>query len=257
VRRSELLLWLALFAAFSPVLAELAGSLRAGFIPWTLIVGPALLAILMLRGIGRAGTRSAAGPPLLVLGVLLQLLGIFAATWSLARLGLATAVVGLALYLGGPSLRVALLALGVVPVPVTLVNLYSPRAESLLLGAVCAPAQAVGLAVSCTGPVAEIGGERLELLGRDVGLPLAVVLAELGWYAGLVSGISWRRSVGRAGRFAAAVLVIQPAAVALALFFLATRGDAAARLWLDTGVAATCTLAVLLWSGATPRRSTR
>ncbi len=239
--------WLALFAGFSPVLFEFA-RFEAWYAPPSTLVAPVLIAVCLWKGPRTADPPRRAGIALIGAGLLLELIGIALRTWTLAWLGFPVAVLGMALWLGYPSWRVAVLAFGLIAIPESLRAAFSPGPESTLLAGACALWRAAGVPFSCTGPVARIGGRHLELIADDVGVMLAVLLAQLGWFLALREGASLQRAVYRALAFAASALVIQPLAIVLALGLLAVGSEEMARVWLSFGLWLGCALGVVLWS---------
>ena len=174
-----------------------------------------------------------AGLALVGAGLLLELGGIALRTWTFAWLGLPVAVLGMALWLGTPSWRIAMLAFGLVPIPESIRVAHSPAQETALLSGACTAWQALGVAFSCTGPVARIADRHLELVSDDVGWTLAPVLAQLGWFVAVNDGASGWRALRSAFAFAAAAVVVQPLAVGVALGLLAVGREAVARAWLS------------------------
>jgi hypothetical protein len=246
--RTRLVLWLALLAAFSAAIAEFVRDYAAGSSSPTTLLTPVLMAVCGWRGAVRGEQPRRAGVALIVVGLLLEAIGVASRTWTVAWLGLPVAVVGMALWLGRPSWRIAALAFGLVPVPVSLQLATTPTAESALLSAACAAWRTLGLAFSCTGPVARIDGRHLDLHPGDAGWTLAAVLAQLGWFHAVSAGASGWQAVGRALAFAAAVIVVQPLAIGLALGLLAVGSADVARAWLSYGVWLVCAAIVLLGS---------
>lgn len=252
--RIEVALWLALLAAFSPVIAEFLRGLGSDFAPRTSLLSPLLLTLCLLRGRGVRGASGRDGLALLAAGGALELAGLFAGAWTIALLGLPVAFAGMARLLGRPSLPVALLGFGIAPVPDSVLSFHSPVPESTLLAGVCALVRGLGAELSCTGPTAIANTHVLELYGADVGLPLAVVLTELGWFAALWQGLDWRSALRRALLFASATVVIQPLALAVALVVLAAGSEDLARGWLEHGPWLGCTAATFLWLRASRAR---
>jgi hypothetical protein len=241
-------LWLALLAGFLPVIAEYARGFGAHYSPASTLLAPVLIALCVWHG--RAGVQEPRriGAALIAAGLLLELAGLAARTWTVAWLGFPVAVVGMALWLGRPSWRVAVLAFGLVPIPVALQVTLSPTLESALLSAACTLWRGVGLDFSCSGPDAQLGEHRLGLGAEDVGWILAPVLAQLGWFVGVCEGASTGRALRRALAFGAATLLVQPLAIAIALGLLAVSTPVVARAWLSQGVWLLCAAVVLLWS---------
>jgi hypothetical protein len=243
---TDLVLWLALLAGFSPVIAEFVRGFTADFTPPSTLLAPVLIAICVWRGTVPAERPHRAGAALIAAGLVLELSGITSQIWTVAWLGFPVAVVGMALWVGRPSWRVAVLAFGLVPVPVSLEVISTPTAETALLSGACAIWRAVGLAFTCTGPVARLADRHLELQSGDAGWTLALVLAELGWFVAIGRGAGPLRALRAALAFAAAVVVVQPLAVGLALGLFAVGSMAVARAWLSPGVWLCCATAVLL-----------
>jgi hypothetical protein len=258
--RSELALWAALFAGFSPALAEFARGFADGSSPPTTLLAPVLIAVCACRRVAPAEPPRAAGAALIAVGLLCELAGIALHTWTLEWLGFPIAATGMALWLGRPSWRVAVLAFGLVPVPVSVEAALTPAPETALLSASCAGWRALGLALSCIGPVAHLGERHLELRFTDAGLTLAWVLAQLGWFRSVCRGAAGARALSAALAGAAAALVVQPLAVAVAVGLFAARSAPAALAWLSPGVWLVCAagmLAVELRSGALRERPMR
>jgi hypothetical protein len=137
------------------------------------------------------------------------------------------------------------LAFGLVPVPVSLEVSFTPMAETALLSAVCAGWRAVGLALSCVGPIAHLGERHLELRYTDAGFALAWVLAQLGWFVAVSRGAGGARPLWGALVGAAAALVVQPLAVVVAIGLFAAGSTPAAHAWLSPGVWIACAAAAL------------
>lgn len=246
--KTDAWLWLALLVGFSPVIAEFVRGFASGSSPPSTLLAPILIGVSLWRGAQLADGPRRAGLALIAAGLLFQLVGIATRTWTFAWLGLPIAVLGMSLWLGRPSWRVAALAFGLVPVPVSIEIAFTPIAETALLTRACAAWQSLGFAFSCTGPVARLGDRHLELAPSDVGWTLAAVLAQLGWFLAVREGASGPRALRRAVAFTAGAVVLQPLAIGLALGLLAVTSEAVARAWLAPGVWVASSAAVLLWS---------
>jgi hypothetical protein len=259
-KRSELLLGSALVAGFSPALAVFARGFADGTSPASTLLAPVLIAICLRRRIAPAEAPRAAGVALIGVGLLLELAGIALDAWTIEWLGFPIAFVGLALWLGRPSWRVAVLAFGLVPVPVSLEAAFTPAPEAALLSGACAGWRAVGIALSCVGPVAHEGVRTLELRFQDAGFALAWVLAQLGWFVAVCRGADAARALRSALAGAAGALVVQPLAIAVAVGLFVAGSAPAARAWLSPGVWIACA-AGALWlasrSGALRERPMR
>jgi hypothetical protein len=240
-------LWLALLAGFSPVLVQFV-RYEAWFAPPSTLVAPVLFVVSLWRGRVPDEPPRRAGAALIAAGLALELVGIALRTWTIAWLGFPVAVIGLALWLGRPSWRIAVLALGLVAVPESLRAAATPAPETALLSGTCAVWRALGVAFSCTGPVARLGERHLELASDDVGWTLAPLLAQLGWFGAVNAGHGTARALRSALAFAAATLAISPLAIAVALGLVAAGSPSAARAWLTPGVWLSCSAAVLCWS---------
>lgn len=242
--------WLALAIAFSPVLAELAGSLVDDPVSRPVLVVPLLLLWCRLAGVRFAGRRSRDGGLWLAGGLALEMLGLAGGSASLARLGLPLAVLGLARLNGWPAARLAALAFGLVPVPHTVFSFTTPGLEAAWLRAAGAVLSGLGLDVEIAGTAARVGRGELQLFGPDGGFLLAAPLAWVGWASGLVRGAPSRVLPLWAGSFAAAGVLLQPVAVCAALLLLWAGSAEAARAWLWSGAWPTATLAAILYISA-------
>lgn len=248
-------LWIALLAGFSPTLAEYTRGLGGEnpSSPLSTLLAPLLLVLCVWQGRGGVDPPRRSGGLLIGLGLLLELVGIALGVWTVAWLGFPIAALGLALWTGRPSWRVAALTFGLVAVPVTVQAAGSPGPESALLRGACAPWRAVGVAFECTGPVASLGATRLELGPGDLGWTLAWVLAQLGWFRAVYTGAPAAEALRRALAFASATLLLQPVAVGVALGLLAGGFERAARPWLSEGVWLLCSAVIVLWTIRAPR----
>lgn len=259
----ELARWLAAGAALSPVLLELAGSARELRASPSVLLAPWLFALYALRvGMPRREPR-AAGLVLVAAGLALQGVGLASDIGSLARLGLPCVVMGVAAISGRPAASVAALAFWLVPPPTALLVQASPGAEAAIAQLASLPFRALGLAVEALGPVVRTGAERLDLTAYQTGIPLLLLLAELGWYAGLRAGCGAPGLFARALAGAAAALPLQVLAVAAAVALLLAGGAQAARVWLDHGLGLAVAVGGAAWiewrhaSGGRRSRSAR
>lgn len=233
-----LLLWIALGVALSPSLVELAAHwLRE---PWSRY--SALFAALWVacaRSESLPRTPRADGYLLVLLGVALGAVAVGGGMGRFGRPGIALAVVGLARVLGAPSLPRALLAAWVVPVP-NAVLAFVPGVESVTAAGVAAVASGFGLELAARPTlegvelVAPAGG--LALGPEHGGLPLAALLAGLGWYAVARRGGALPAAARGALRSAPWALALQPAAIALAAALLLAGAPGAAAALLQPGV---------------------
>jgi hypothetical protein len=240
-------LWWVLLAGFSPVIAKYVRGFSAEYSPASTLLAPVLIAVCLWRGAVPDEPPRRAGVALVLTGLLCELLGVALETWTVAWIGFPIAVVGMALWLGRPSWRVAVLAFGLVPVPTSIETALTPTPETMLLSGACAVWRAFGLDFSCIGPVARLGDRHLELFYGDAGWTIALVLAELGWFAAIARGATVLRALATAVASAAAVIVVQPLAVGLALGIFAVSSMGVARAWLSYGVWISLAAGVILW----------
>jgi len=254
----SILAWLALGAAFSPVLAGVLRDLP----PDGAQSAPLVAAVLLIATSWRdAAAPFASSPPrgpwsrgsalaLLAGGLVLELLGLAADAATLARAGLPVAVVGLAGWLGAPRRPVALLALWLVPLPVSLLAVTSPELESLWAQLAAGFLRAVGIDVEGGGSLLRASGAVLSLAAADGGGTYAHLLACLGWYRRLETAPGWREPLRNALRWALAAPLVQLGATLLALVLLDRYGREAALLGLRLLPVVVAVGVALLW----PRR---
>jgi hypothetical protein len=243
--------WLALCVAFSPVVADLAGNLvHAREDRCTLLA--LLLLGLALRGARRRGSpRPLLGGFAVAAGIALELTGIVTGSWSIARLGLPVAVLGLGGLLGSPPLRVLALAFWMVPLPDSLLLLASPGLEVAAAGLTAALLAPLGVPISAVGFALEGAGGRVEVEPAHAGFVLAHVLSALGWFSAVRGGGSVARAAGRALAGGAAALPAQLAVLLSTGLLLAIGFGEAAEMWLHQAswlLFAAGGLALLLWS---------
>ncbi len=186
----EGLAWLALASAFSPVLADLAQNLIQDPADRSSLLAPLWVALCAASFRGR-GPSLRSGVWLILAGVALECLGITGDIWTLARLGLPIAVIGMARYLGRPDFAVAALALWLVPIPDAFYAMTTPWLESAFAQASVAVVEAFGAELGGAGPLLLHGDLRLEFKPVDGGLGLAYILVGLGWYAAVRRGRGW------------------------------------------------------------------
>jgi hypothetical protein len=223
--RRNVLAVAALVAAVSPTLVELARQLVAEPATRYALLFPMLLVRAARHE--KEATPSRAGYALLAAGLALELLGFGGGMPKLARPGLPLAVIGLCLALGLASWRTSLLALWIVPVPYAVCSLVSPGLELLWYDG------AVGLVNAVTGAGLAIAPSRdflfdvvagagtLAVRSWEGGLPLAALLAGLGWYAGRLQGATAGRGLRKAGLAGVVGLLLQAPIVAVSVALLA------------------------------------
>lgn len=230
-----LLLWVALLAGFSPILADLVDHLFAE--PWACYV----LVFVPLCGVGLA--RSQAQPRRrpdgfvwLAIAVLVELVAVGGNTTRLARPAFPLAVIGLCRGFGLATTRAAALSLWLVPVSSSLLRLASPRLEELLLGMAVAVVRVTGVDVTVDGRVAWAASGALQLQRWHGGLPLMALLSGLGWYASLRADSGLAATLRRTLAWGALGFPLQALGVVVAVGVLAAGAPAVARALLDHGV---------------------
>lgn len=235
-------LWLALGFALSPALVELLrhwanepwarGS--ATFVP---LFAAAALA-------DRSWRRPRRGGWLLVASALLLVLAIFAGGFArVGRLGIPLAVLGMARALGHPSLAIAAITCFVIPIPFGLTTIFSPGLESAAAHVAHAVAQVCGADWAVSGSTVATAGGSLALAGPDMGLPLAQLLAGLGFCAAVAARDSLSRGLLRMVRWALWAVPAQGLALFGGVVCLALAGADLARAFLD--VVPTCAVAAI------------
>jgi hypothetical protein len=245
--RWNLALWLAAATAFSPVLVDLASSLRETDASWSILLAPVLLLLCVLRGPRRVARPAPDGRILLASALILEVLGIASGSWSIARLGLPFAVIGLSRLVGRPPLLVALLSFGAVPPPTSILHLTTPWAESAFAAFAALVGSAMGAPLAASGPLLRDPDAQLELAFNHSGLPLAVVLAQLGWYAAIRRGRGARGTVAGALVGGALAVPLQALGVLVAAMALWSGQPAWGRIWLDWGMGVLCAVAMVTW----------
>lgn len=201
----ETAVWLALAVGFSPVLVDLARNLLAFPHDHCTLVAPVLLALALRPGAPRQRPRPGLGAGLIACGAGLQLAGIAIDGWSVSRLGLPLAALGVAAWLGRPPLAATALLFWLVPVPDSILGAVSPRGESLLsqLGVALSRPLAAGL--EAVGPLVRAGDAYLPLEAGDWGHAPIAALSATGWFASVrlgrnvATGMLWAALGGAAG----------------------------------------------------------
>jgi hypothetical protein len=244
-----LLLWVALLAGFSPILADLVDHLVAE--PWAryvLVFVP--LCIVCLARCREARPRRADGFLWIAIAAVAELVAVGGNTMRLARPAFALAVVGLCRAFGLATARAAALCFWLVPVPTVLLNVVSPRLEELWLGVAVAVARATGVDLEVNGPVALAASGTLELERWHDGLPLVALLSGLGWYASLREGSGLTATLRRTLVWGLLGLPLQALAVLVAVAALAGGAPEVGRAFLDHslwGAVAVVTIARIEW----------
>jgi hypothetical protein len=251
------LLWLALCFAWTPSLLRwfqsLADSVDERF--YALAVVWLIAAWALSKGT-RPLPRS--GGVLLAVSMALQLTALVARVDGLAVSLLPLAILGMACWQGAPSLPVAALSLWCVPLPYSLLELGTPRLESLQAAAGAALLGLTGASTpEARGPLFTQPGGRLELGVFDAGYSMAMALGAAAWFGAAVRG----KGLGTCAVWAAGAVLIalplQTLAVGLAVvIFQGGDPQGADRVllfapWLLAGVLGT----VLGWTGRAHRSS--
>jgi len=248
--RHPLVLWALLAVAFSPVLIDLARHLAEE--PWALY--PLAFAVLLAREAVRAepaSTRPRLAWALLVGGLVLELVMVRADWPRMARPGFVAAAFGLTLLLGRPPPWRATLLLWWIPIPHALLALAHPYGAFALATPAVQAADLLGpsgtLEVLRDGElVARLGSATLALEPADAGIPLAVALGGLGWYAGLACGLAPERALLRALGAGLVALGVQGLLVSGAVATATLGAPGVGRTALDVSVA-TLTAIGLVW----------
>jgi hypothetical protein len=230
MRRSAL--WLALPVALSPSLVELVGHWMRE--PWS-----RASAIFVPLGLLAAAADASPVRPrrwgwlLVALGLALALFGSVGGAEALGRLAIPLAVIGMACAVGRPAPPVAAISLFVVPPPFAIASLASPAAERAVAGLAVVVGGALGASWSLGDATIRAAGGDLRLGAEDLGVPLAHLLAGLGYCAGVAGGGDPLRSALRALRWALWALPGQILALGVAFVLLGSVGARTARGFLE------------------------
>jgi hypothetical protein len=244
---SKWLPWIALALAFSPVLLELGEHLASE--PWTRYA--ALFPLLLARAAAAAPRRpeaSASGYAWIAAGAAVEIAGVGGGIPRFARPGLALAVIGLCRARGIADLRVAALALWMIPLPSTALGAASPALETALLRPAAWLGRSAGLAERSEPPGLAGADGALLLQPPDGGLPLAALLSGLGWYAALRAGEGTRAGLARAAGLGIAAFPLQALALVVGAGVLALGAPRAAELALRPGLWPLAAAAGVLWA---------
>lgn len=237
---TRVLPWLALAAAFSPLLVEWAAHLRTD--AWArYVLGFVVLTPWAFWKWSDAAPPRRAGFALVIVALMIQLAGIGGEFVRFARPALPLAVIGLCLALGSAPLRVAALAAWCVPVPSLLEKLLGPGFLEGQLSLVGGSLAALGLPLHVEGAQVLSGAEGFALAPGLGGLVWVALLSGLGWLAGLQQGDRGAKLGLRAAQWALAAIPLQLVALALTLLVFATAGLASAesaQAWLPLPVGA-------------------
>ena len=234
LRLSEWWAWAALAIGFSPVLLDwwvYAWAPDTRLLPVLIPLG----LIFWARSISRrSDPRLALGAVLILIGLGLELLGILAETWTLARLGAPIGVIGMAMRLGSPSPRLLALLFFAVPIPTFIMQLTTPQLESFYASIVSnGLAQVLGLTSS--GPLIIAHNQSLELTAPDAGMQTAALLIAGLWTLVLLRGWSFSRGILLGAALLLMVPPLQIGAVGVASLLLALGRPEWSTAWLRWG----------------------
>jgi hypothetical protein len=211
-------LWTAFALAFTPALVAVSRFVWTGHAPVDRapLVGAALLAWCAASHRAPPQPRRRDGAALLLAACVLELVGIAGRSWSVAQLALPLGAVGLARYVGAPPVQVAALALFAVPPPYFATALLSPHLEGAHAAVGSALANALGLPVRASLGTLDGPGGGLDFIPADGGVPLAHLLAGVGWLGGIRAGAGLAGCAARAAVFGLAALPLQAAGMTAA-----------------------------------------
>jgi hypothetical protein len=173
---------------------------------------------------------------LLTGAIALEGIGIAANSWSIAQLGLALGVVGLARFRGFPPLSVAALAFFAIPLSDFVTSSLSPQLESALASLTSWIARSAGLGVEAVGPALKGPAGGVNLLAADGGPALAHLLAAVGWFAGLRAGASPMGLVARSLAWSISALPVQAIAMLGAAIAVGAGVPGLGKWWLRYGL---------------------
>jgi len=259
-RSSRCGLALSVGVAFSPAIVDLVRSLGQVDGHVAILIGPLLAAMATRDQLEPARVDRRRGILLIGTGLALELLGIWLDFWTMARLGLPVAAVGVGWILGRPGPAQLALLFFAVPIPISISSLTTPWLESIYADLCVGLLHGVfGLDIQASGPLLFSAGWTLELYASDSGMWLAYVLAALGWYTGLRARrtLPWLLARATVGSLVGPPLQLLATFVAGALAAGGHVHDA--RSSLDWGLHALVVVCALMWvrrrSGTEPTTS--
>ena len=242
--------WFALALALSPTLYEWARHLAADDSREFSSLLPVVLMILANRLLPRLEPKHsrAWGITLITGAMVLQMIGILADSWTLARLGVPIACLGMAQILGYPQPRSVLLIFFAVPLPTSIMSLTTPWLESSYVWPTAELFnQGFGAELSTSGPLFLWSGNFFELGAPDGGWITSLVLVQLVWFLGLVLAWSLSRTIMLC---AIAILLVWPLqwlGVLLALAIGITFSPGLAASWMRWGFHLAIVLSTLFY----------
>ena len=247
-------LWFALAVALSPAALELFRHwVREPWARESMVFVP-LVIVSAVAAPSRARPNRA-GWLLVAAGLALSLFGSAGGVVSLGRLAIPLAVFGMACAIGRPDPRIALIAFFVVPPPFSIVSLCSPTGERELAQLAVVAARAVGAGWSLGDATIRTAAGDLQLGAPDLGIPLAHLLAGLGFCAALARRAPIWQAILRGLLWAIWTVPAQLVALGAAFAVLAAAGPGIARAFLDLVPA--CAVVVIVYPrlrGAGPHR---
>ena len=246
-RQAAAILWLALAVALSPVLWDLLHHWIE--YPWSRysLLFPALLWWLARRQ-EPAAAATGSGLALVLIGTAVCMLALAGGVVRAARPGLVLAVIGLCRYTGTTSLRTALLAAWLVPVPHLLAQAVNDATGGGLVAVAAALATGIGVEVTWDPDIAAWGAEELALLAAYGGLPLAALFTGLTWFGAARRRLPGRETLLRLLGAALLALPVQLAALLAAFGLLAAGWPAGGRFLLLHALWPVCAVGAL-WIG--------
>jgi len=247
--------WLALGCAFSPVLAQLGRTISGLPFGWSVALAPILMLWVGFTEQRAAEPRRGIALGLILLGVLMEVVGLLGGTWVLARLGLSIAMVGVSLWTGVPAPMAAALAFWAVPIPDTVFSLTTPGVESGLAQAGAAVGSLLGGDIHASGPLMRSGADHLELDPYHGGIHLAWLAAELAWLSAVRRDAPLLTAVLQAAVAALLALPLWVAAVIVAALLLVGGAPGLGSAWLDHGVWLLAAVVGLAWIESRARRA--
>ncbi len=232
--RGDLILGLALLAAFSPGVVDLADHWLEHAWPRYGLGFAALVAWCVARS-PRALPRPRLGITLIAVSLVTQLLAALGAVLPVSRPAIAGAVIGFLLMRGLAPVRTVLLALFIVPIPYSVAALLGGHAVAdFLLESSATLVSALGFPVFLGEFGVTAGSTVLVMAPIHGGLPLLQVMLGLGWYAALRRGLDAAPTARGIARFVALGAVVQGVAMVLACLAVSFGSLAVAETILET-----------------------